>query len=210
MVYSAIWKDGPLFYKGKFRRMSGNRKVALKYFLNSSQNITDEFLNEIRAYSLNNYENITRIYGLSQNPDTKDYIIVLGFANGGSLYYQLNKNYNKLDWISKLRNLLIGNLLVENETMDFLYSRIFISDMGLCGEVKAYYTSRLLNPFTKNLYSMEVIDFTKTSRWANPLGSYYKTGMGTVIDSQKVFELYQKSANLEIHIEHTFRKGINN
>ncbi|POG64384.1 kinase-like domain-containing protein [Rhizophagus irregularis DAOM 181602=DAOM 197198] len=32
-------------------------------------------------------------------------------------------------------NLLIGNLLVENETMNFLYSRIFISDMGLCGEV---------------------------------------------------------------------------
>ncbi|CAB4393835.1 unnamed protein product [Rhizophagus irregularis] len=26
---------------------------------------------------------------------------------------------------------------------------------------EAYYTSRLLNPFTKNLYSMEVIDFTK-------------------------------------------------
>jgi len=26
---------------------------------------------------------------------------------------------------------------------------------------KAYYTSRLLNPFTKNLHSVEVIDFTK-------------------------------------------------
>ena len=26
---------------------------------------------------------------------------------------------------------------------------------------KAYYTSRLLNPFTKNLYSVDVIDFTK-------------------------------------------------
>ena len=26
---------------------------------------------------------------------------------------------------------------------------------------EAYYTSRLLNPFTKNLHSVEVIDFTK-------------------------------------------------
>uniref|UniRef100_U9TPL8 Protein kinase domain-containing protein n=1 Tax=Rhizophagus irregularis (strain DAOM 181602 / DAOM 197198 / MUCL 43194) TaxID=747089 RepID=U9TPL8_RHIID len=46
IVYSAIWKDGPLFYKEKFRRTSGNRKVALKCLHNSSQNITDEFINE--------------------------------------------------------------------------------------------------------------------------------------------------------------------
>ncbi|CAB4493138.1 unnamed protein product [Rhizophagus irregularis] len=54
-----------------------NEYIALKCLLNSSQNIIDEFLNEIRAYSLNYNENIIRIYGLSQNPDTKDYIIVL-------------------------------------------------------------------------------------------------------------------------------------
>ncbi|CAB5297974.1 unnamed protein product [Rhizophagus irregularis] len=154
-VYSAIWKDGPLSYNEKFRRKKGNRKFALKSLLNSSQNITDEFLNEIRAYSLNYEENIIRIYGLSQNPDTKDYIIVLGFANGGSLYYQLNKNYNILDWTSKShltlniirglknihqkqmvhRDFYIGNLLVESRTVSLLYSKIFISDMGLCGEV---------------------------------------------------------------------------
>ncbi|CAB4429165.1 unnamed protein product [Rhizophagus irregularis] len=65
-----------------------NEYIALKCLLNSSQNIIDEFLNEIRAYSLNYNENIIRIYGLSQNPDTKDYVIVLGYASGGSLYYQ--------------------------------------------------------------------------------------------------------------------------
>ncbi|UZO06216.1 uncharacterized protein OCT59_026547 [Rhizophagus irregularis] len=241
IVYSAIWKDGPLFYKEKFRRMSGNSsKVALKYLLNSSQNIIDEFLNEIRAYSLNYNENIIRIYGLSQEPNTKDYIIVLGYARGGNLYYQLNKNYDKFNWTHKLdltlniitglinihqkqmvhRDFHVGNLLVEQETVS-LFNKIFISDMGLCGECwdsnpnnrpraidleksirsfyfgidifndeeikkqfekaeeyrkvnllsiksnqstthpEAHYTSRLLNPFTKNLYSMEVIDFTK-------------------------------------------------
>jgi hypothetical protein len=50
IVYSAIWKDGPLFYKEKFRRTSGNRKVALKCLHNSSQNITDEFINEVRNF----------------------------------------------------------------------------------------------------------------------------------------------------------------
>ncbi|RGB37008.1 kinase-like domain-containing protein [Rhizophagus diaphanus] len=152
IVYSAIWKDGPLFYKEKFRRIDHNKKVALKFLLNSSQNITDEFLNEIRAYSLNYNENIVKIYGLSQNPDTKDYIIVLGYASGGSLYCHLNKNYDKYNWTYKLqltlniiaglknihqkqmvhRDFHVGNLLVEQE---IIRCKIYISDMGLCGEV---------------------------------------------------------------------------
>jgi hypothetical protein len=44
-VYSAIWKDGPLFYnKYEYTRMK--QKVALKQLYNS-QNITIEFLNEV-------------------------------------------------------------------------------------------------------------------------------------------------------------------
>ncbi|EXX70647.1 uncharacterized protein OCT59_023493 [Rhizophagus irregularis] len=125
-----------LSYEEKFRRMSGNSKVALKYLLNSSQNIIDEFLNEIRAYSLGYDENIIRIYGLSQNPDTKDYLIVLDHARGRSLYYHLNKNYNEFNWAYKLQSILsiirgllnihqkqkvhrdfhVGNLLVEEAT----------------------------------------------------------------------------------------------
>ena len=47
-VYSAIWKDGRLYYGRdsiKYTRKS-NYKVALKC-LHNSQNITDEFLNEV-------------------------------------------------------------------------------------------------------------------------------------------------------------------
>ena len=47
-VYSAIWKDGPLNYdydNFKYTRNS-NYKVALKC-LHNSQNITNEFLNEV-------------------------------------------------------------------------------------------------------------------------------------------------------------------
>ena len=47
-VYSAVWKDGPLYYdnynKEYLRRL--NKKVALKC-LHNSQNITNEFLNEV-------------------------------------------------------------------------------------------------------------------------------------------------------------------
>jgi serine/threonine protein kinase len=50
-VYSAKWKDGPLYYsdfeEGYTRKQ--NKKVALKCLYNS-QNITDEFLNEVRVF----------------------------------------------------------------------------------------------------------------------------------------------------------------
>ena len=48
-VYSAIWKDGLLKYDNDYKeytRISSNQKVALKY-LHNSQNINDEFLNEV-------------------------------------------------------------------------------------------------------------------------------------------------------------------
>src|SRR5438046_1461297 len=48
-IYSAIWKDGPLyycFYKKEYVRKLGNKQVALKYLYNS-QNITNELLNKI-------------------------------------------------------------------------------------------------------------------------------------------------------------------
>jgi hypothetical protein len=48
-VYSAIWKDGELKYDidtKMYVKTSPNQKVALKC-LHNSQNITDEFLNEV-------------------------------------------------------------------------------------------------------------------------------------------------------------------
>ncbi len=95
---------------------------------------------------------------MSQNPDTKDYVIVLDYAKGRDLYYQINRNYNKFDWNFKLNSLfriIIGlknihqkqmvhrdfhagnilfyadlSLIVTNESYN-----LYISDMGLCGEV---------------------------------------------------------------------------
>jgi len=48
-VYSAIWKDGPLKYNSSSKEYCTKRlnyKVALKC-LHNSQNITNEFLNEV-------------------------------------------------------------------------------------------------------------------------------------------------------------------
>ncbi|GES95302.1 kinase-like domain-containing protein [Rhizophagus clarus] len=93
-VYSAIWKDGLLYYErheygGEWKRKS-NTRVALKCLHNSHNSLT-EFINEVKAYPNQKLENILKLYGISQNPDTKDYVMILEYAEapevlGGKLY----------------------------------------------------------------------------------------------------------------------------
>ncbi|UZO14478.1 uncharacterized protein OCT59_005935 [Rhizophagus irregularis] len=136
------------------------RKVALKC-LHNSQNITNEFLNEISAYSIHSVDCILKICGISQNPDTKDYIIVLEYANGGSLNNHNNDIIRDYNWREKLyvlsdiikglkkihenkavhRDFHTGNVLVlfidcaRYNGSGNTASNIYISDMGFCGEV---------------------------------------------------------------------------
>ncbi|UZO17294.1 uncharacterized protein OCT59_008652 [Rhizophagus irregularis] len=91
-VYSAIWK---------------NFKVALKC-LDNSQHPANELLNEVEAYStkmaLSNSK-IMNIYGISQDPNTKNYIIVLHYAEGGSFnnWLNINENYKYFNWKDKMQ-----------------------------------------------------------------------------------------------------------
>ncbi|CAB5377459.1 unnamed protein product [Rhizophagus irregularis] len=165
-VYSAIWKDGPLKYdidKKMYTRVS-NKKVALKC-LNSSLNLTDKFLNEVKEYSISKKSDILSVYGISQNPDTSNFIIVLEYAEGGSYSNWINNNYKDFDWKNKTQTLLYiieglkgihqnqkvhhdlhpGNILFLTKSLNtFNNKSLFISDMGLCedvsntGEVKPY------------------------------------------------------------------------
>ena len=45
-VYSAVWKDGPLYYKYEWERKQSDKKITLKCSYNSQINI-DEFLNKV-------------------------------------------------------------------------------------------------------------------------------------------------------------------
>ncbi|CAB5379097.1 unnamed protein product [Rhizophagus irregularis] len=105
-------------------------------------------------------DNILKMYGVSQNPNTKDYIIVLEYAEGGDFKGYLDKNYEKFDLVNQIkilvsiigglneihqkwmvhRDLHIGNiLLTKTQDQDFLFNsyncynyNACISDMGLC------------------------------------------------------------------------------
>ncbi|CAB5395738.1 unnamed protein product [Rhizophagus irregularis] len=83
-VYSAIWRNGPLYYNddheyGEYTRDS-NKEVALKCFHNL-QNPVDSLINEAKKYSTIN-DKFLVLYGISQNPDTSDYILVLTWTSG--------------------------------------------------------------------------------------------------------------------------------
>ncbi|CAB5396515.1 unnamed protein product [Rhizophagus irregularis] len=77
-VYSAIWKDGPLLYKKYWQdenyTRDSNKKVALKCIHNSQESI-DSLINETKRYSTK-YKAFKALYGISQNPDTGDYILI--------------------------------------------------------------------------------------------------------------------------------------
>ncbi|GES91838.1 kinase-like domain-containing protein [Rhizophagus clarus] len=81
-IYSAKWKDGPLYFdvddKKYFR--TPDTKVILKY-LHNSQDIIDQFLNEIKEYLSDFHircddDDGGALYGISQNQDRKNYFMI--------------------------------------------------------------------------------------------------------------------------------------
>ncbi|GET54297.1 kinase-like domain-containing protein [Rhizophagus irregularis DAOM 181602=DAOM 197198] len=148
-VYRAKWIDGYIDkwddYDQNWKRKDQNMVVALKS-LNNSKNVTLEFMNEITLhYKVNSYKCIIKLYGITQDPKEKNYIMVLDYAEHGNLRNYLDIKYNYLNWNNKIsylhkiahglrdihekelihRDLHIGNILrLKNHTC--------ITDMGLC------------------------------------------------------------------------------
>ncbi|RGB32668.1 hypothetical protein C1646_762605 [Rhizophagus diaphanus] len=106
---------------------------------------------------MRNSNGILKAYGMSQNPKTKDFIIVLEYANGGNINnydgniirnYYWNRKLEALGIIimglknihenKMVRDFHTGNILLsinygyENEGDSV--TDIYISDLGLCGE----------------------------------------------------------------------------
>ncbi|GBC38204.2 kinase-like domain-containing protein [Rhizophagus irregularis DAOM 181602=DAOM 197198] len=106
--------DGPLrYYNETEYKRTPNEQVALKC-LHNSQNITNEFLNEVKKYSINS-DHILHIYGISQNPDTKDYIMIFQYANGGKLDDYIS-NY-VVDWVWRERLEALNNIIKAPEVL---------------------------------------------------------------------------------------------
>ncbi|EXX58921.1 Sps1p [Rhizophagus irregularis DAOM 197198w] len=85
-VYKAIWNNEP---------------VAVKRFSNS-QNISKYFLNELKSlYHTSNFF-VIDCRGITQDPVTEDYMIIMTYANGGNLHDYLQKNFVNITWHNKV------------------------------------------------------------------------------------------------------------
>ncbi|GET03172.1 kinase-like domain-containing protein [Rhizophagus clarus] len=169
-------------------KREANTKVALKC-LHSSQNFPDEFINKVKTYPNIKMDNILKLYGISQDPDTKDYIMVLEYAEGGNFNNYLDKNYEKFDWFNGLKvlsDIFNGLSKIHQEYKvhcnfhmgNILFTKMYdnynacISDMELCKKidninetsiygVMPYVAPEVLKgkPYTQasNIYSFEMI-----------------------------------------------------
>ncbi|GES80252.1 kinase-like domain-containing protein [Rhizophagus clarus] len=146
-LYSATWKDGPLYYnpnKTEYTR-NQNKIVTLKY-LHSIQNMY-KLLNEAKQYSINVLSNIHKIYGISQDPNSKNYFMVLQHMEGGMLDNLANyKNFNWKNKIEMLINIIHGLKEIHQNQMVHCNLHLgsifldknahpYISNMTLCKDI---------------------------------------------------------------------------
>src|SRR5690349_7087875 len=99
----------------------------------------------ILHHKIDSDDKVDEFYGITQDPKTKNYVMVLEYAENGSLRSYLDTHFIKLNWIDKIyylfeityglvhihknelihRDLHIGNVLK-------LKYKTAITDMGLC------------------------------------------------------------------------------
>ncbi|CAG8680106.1 252_t:CDS:2, partial [Funneliformis mosseae] len=163
-----LWHDRVLdrleieILKGNFscgKSTTGSQYVALKQ-LKNSKNVGIEFVHQLESsFTIINSSKSPKLYGISQDPETNDYILVMQYANGGDLRQYLRDNFVEIDWIQKISMLLDvakglkdihdhgcahlgihdGNILLnlsksflEDESESSQKYDILISDFGMC------------------------------------------------------------------------------
>ncbi|EXX64481.1 Bck1p [Rhizophagus irregularis DAOM 197198w] len=150
-IYSADWPEGKIGHwdieNQEWIRTS--RKVALKSLNNSSNNISNDFFNEIKYYISGHFHfSITVMcFGITQDPNTKDYMMVLKYCEGGNLRNILTKGSDyktKIDYLFYIIDGLSGIHDAGNIHKDFHSGNILqynddeilsISDLGMCQPV---------------------------------------------------------------------------
>ncbi|RIA82112.1 kinase-like domain-containing protein [Glomus cerebriforme] len=147
-IYSAIWPDGAITswdIENQQWERDTNEKIALKS-LDNSADICADFFNEVKSHLQIPLYDIIKCHGITQDPNTKDYMMVLQYCNHGNLRnYYLNESntYNKK--IYYLFQIIRGLLDIHNSGKvhkDFHSgnvlsdgSFIYISDLGMCQPV---------------------------------------------------------------------------
>src|SRR4051812_14637856 len=98
---------------------------------------------------MNNSGDVAHCYGITKDPGTNNFMMVMQYAENGSLRQHLNNNFNSLDWMNKLYNLyhianglsnIHNNKLIHHDfhcgnTLSYgsiIFFNSLITDLGLC------------------------------------------------------------------------------
>ncbi|RGB43213.1 kinase-like domain-containing protein [Rhizophagus diaphanus] len=102
-IFTAVWQEGPRWAwdeNDQTRIRTGPRNVTLK-ILDNSQNITTDFLNELAShYQCNSESHVLFCYGISKDPMTNKYILVMDYAQ--SFYEYVIERSTRISWMKKL------------------------------------------------------------------------------------------------------------
>ncbi|GET04151.1 kinase-like domain-containing protein [Rhizophagus clarus] len=115
---------------GKEINIAGDFPVVLKC-LHNSQDITVEFLKEIGLYTLFYTSFISPCYGITKDPKSNNFMMVIPYAQYGRQH--LNNNFNSLSWSEKIRILL--DIANSGNILNYDKSVAQITDLGLCRPV---------------------------------------------------------------------------
>ncbi|CAG8773351.1 27405_t:CDS:2 [Gigaspora margarita] len=90
-----------------YKAKKENKEVVLKSLNDSSQKVTDDFLQEVANHKLCSGDFVVPLYGISQDPETKNYLMVMSYVAEGSLRKYLQKELKKKG-TNKLKKLFIS------------------------------------------------------------------------------------------------------
>ncbi|RHZ55525.1 hypothetical protein Glove_414g7 [Diversispora epigaea] len=105
---------------------TSQKTVALKCVSLNDEVALDILINEIKKHrKLEIHDSILKLYGITKQENTKNYMIIFEYANNGSLRQYLKSNFQKLDWNAKLNlSKQIANILMHLHSNDIIYKRL--------------------------------------------------------------------------------------
>ncbi|CAG8644108.1 3372_t:CDS:2 [Acaulospora morrowiae] len=152
VVYKAKWKAGRILYfdnktQDWYRRKDMNVVLKCLHNLNNTTEQTEQFLKEIDRQMQSHYElgNTVECFGITKDPNTKKFMIIMNFMEDGSLRDYIRNKFSTLTWNQKLEilytaanglyNIHEAKLIHQDlHTGNFVLSgqSSFVTDFGFC------------------------------------------------------------------------------
>ncbi|RHZ87288.1 hypothetical protein Glove_37g66 [Diversispora epigaea] len=111
-------------YKATFK--ISQKTVALKCVSLNDKFTLDNLINEIKRHrKLEIYDSILRFYGITEQENSNNYMVILEYPNNDSLCQYLITNFQKMDWISKLNIAKqIANALMHLHSNEIIHGKL--------------------------------------------------------------------------------------